>query len=76
MMAVPVQLGSTFAAGKPSPVFEGDFEIGVPIFWVNYDVSPDGKSFLMIERTTETPRQINVILNWFEELERLAPVDK
>jgi hypothetical protein len=40
---------------------------------VNYDVFPDGESFLMIKGTTEPPREINVVLNWFEELKQLAP---
>ncbi len=72
MMAVPVELGTTFISGQPSLIFEGDYEMGGDL-WANYDVSPDGKSFLMIERTTEAPRQINVVINWFEELERRAP---
>jgi hypothetical protein len=47
-------------------------------FYVNrfhsYDVSPDGKRFLMIRRDPESaPRQLNVILNWSEELEKLVP---
>jgi Tol biopolymer transport system component len=34
-----------------------------------YDVSPDGKRFLMIQRDpASVPRQLNVILNWAEEL--------
>jgi len=33
-----------------------------------YDVSPDGKRFLMIHRDkASVPRQLNVILNWREE---------
>jgi Tol biopolymer transport system component len=40
----------------------------------SYDVSPDGKRFLMIRRDPESaPRQLNVILNWSEELEKLVP---
>jgi serine/threonine-protein kinase len=39
----------------------------------SYDVSPDGR-FLMIRRDPESaPRQLNVILNWSEELEKLVP---
>jgi Tol biopolymer transport system component len=40
----------------------------------SYDVSSDGKQFLMIRRDPESaPRQLNVILNWSEELEKLVP---
>ena len=40
----------------------------------SYDVSSDGKRFLMIHRDPESaPRQLNLILNWFEELNHLLP---
>jgi hypothetical protein len=42
----------------------------------NYDVSPDGQRFLMIkpgESAEAAPTQINVVLNWFEELKRRVP---
>jgi hypothetical protein len=40
----------------------------------NYDVTADGQRFLMIKDSdTEVfPSQINVVLNWSEELKRLA----
>jgi hypothetical protein len=39
-----------------------------------YDVSPDGKRFLMIRLDPgSVPNQLNVILDWFDELRRLAP---
>jgi hypothetical protein len=40
----------------------------------SYDVSPDGKRFLMIQRDSgSVPRQLNVILNWSGEVEPPAP---
>ncbi len=39
-----------------------------------YDLHPDGQRFLMITTDRVEPRQINVVLNWFEEFERLVPV--
>ncbi len=42
----------------------------------NYDISPDGETFMLIERTEEfSPTRVEVVLNWFEELKRLVPVD-
>ncbi len=42
----------------------------------HYDVSPDGQGFLMVRRNPGTiPTQINFVINWFEELKRLAPVN-
>ena len=40
-----------------------------------YDVGPDGQ-FVMIQDSEESLQQINVVLNWFEELKRLAPTGK
>jgi len=53
-----------------------------------WDVSADGKRFLMLKEaasvkeasstsapaTEETPRKINIIVNWFEELKQRVPV--
>jgi hypothetical protein len=48
----------------------------------SYDVSRDGKRFLMIKDSTvgagapqETQASMVVVLNWFEELKRLVPVN-
>jgi hypothetical protein len=44
-----------------------------------YDVSPDGQRFLMLKPTGEAgtaPTQINLVLNWSEELKRLVPTGK
>ena len=42
-----------------------------------YDIHPDGKRFIMVSEHKEaaaTPRQqVNIVLNWFDELRRLAP---
>jgi serine/threonine-protein kinase len=43
-------------------------------FWHSYDPAPDGKRLLMIRRDPgSVPRQLNVILNWDLELQRLLP---
>jgi len=40
----------------------------------SYSASPDGKRFLMIRRDEgSVPRQLNVILNWSDEPDRLTP---
>jgi hypothetical protein len=45
-----------------------------------YDIHPDGKRFIMVSAHKDaaaTPReQINIVLNWFEELRRLAPTTR
>jgi serine/threonine protein kinase len=39
-----------------------------------YDVAPDGQRFLMMKRVDSAPRRnIHIVLNWDEELERFVP---
>ncbi|MFN2386808.1 MAG: protein kinase, partial [Thermoanaerobaculia bacterium] len=76
MMAVTVVIGETFSAENPRLLFEGRF---VPTRRGDaaYDVSPDGQRFLMVKRIQESiPTQLNVVLNWFEELKRRVPPGK
>ncbi len=40
-----------------------------------WDISPDGKRFLMLkDAAVEGSRKINIVLNWFEELKQRVPV--
>ena len=42
-----------------------------------YNVTPDGQRFIIVKVSGgSAPRQINVIVNWFEELRRRASTDK
>jgi serine/threonine protein kinase len=78
MMAVDIATQPSFAAGKPRMLFEGPY---VPTLATipNYDVSLDGQRFLMLkpsEQAQAAATQINVVLNWFEELKQKVPVGK
>ncbi len=77
MMAVEITMQPGFAAGKPRVLFEGQYGPSVATF-PNYDVTPDGQRFLMLKaaEAEQAPTQINVVLNWFEELRRRAPPRK
>jgi serine/threonine-protein kinase len=74
MMAVPVETQPAFKAGTPHMLFQSTGYLGL----ANYDVAPDGQHFLMIkqEESAATPKELNVILNWPEELKRRAPPGK
>ena len=78
MMVVPFD-PDTGEAEAPSLLFEDAYvrDGSVGSISANYDVSVDGQSFIMVEivEATESGSQpaINVVLNWFEELERLVP---
>jgi serine/threonine protein kinase/Tol biopolymer transport system component len=78
MMAVPVQGGTTFSAGNPHVLFEGRYIATTVNNGRTYDVSADGQRFLMIKDrlndvTTSAGPSFVFVLNWFDELKRLAP---
>jgi serine/threonine-protein kinase len=77
MMAVDVSLQPAFTAGKPRVLFQGQYFASVfPFTGTAYDVSPDGQRFLMVKQTEQTTAasvQLNVVVNWFQELQRLVP---
>jgi Tol biopolymer transport system component len=75
MMAVEITSQPSLSVGKPKVLFEGLYE-PTPATLPYYDVSPDGQRFLMLkpsEQAQAAPTQINVVLNWFEELKRRVP---
>ena len=69
MMAVEVTTQLSFSAGKPHVLFEGQY-MSMRQTNAVYDVSPDGQRFLMGKESETQTNQINVVLNWFEELNR------
>jgi serine/threonine-protein kinase len=76
MMVVDITTQPGFAAGKPRMLFEGRYERS-PVQSHNYDVSSDGQRFLMLKPTEQAATtQINVVLNWFEELKQRVPTGK
>jgi len=74
MMAVEVTTEPTFSASTPRLLFEGNFQPSSGNL-ANYDVTPDGQRFVMIQLggTDSEASQINVVLNWFEELKQRVP---
>jgi Tol biopolymer transport system component len=76
MMAVDIATQSGFIVSKPRMLFEGRY-LSTPATFPNYDVSPDGQHFLMLKPSEQAARtQINVVLNWFEELKQKVPTGK
>jgi Tol biopolymer transport system component len=69
-----VQTGSAFSAGRPRLLFEQHGY--VPTYLRNYDISPDGRRFLMVEFDDVKPQPVTEIIfvqNWFEELKHFVP---
>ena len=75
MMAVDITTEPTFSADSPRLLFEETYQKST-LFGAAYDVSPDGQRFLMIQGSEqEAVTQINVVLNWFEELKQRVPTN-
>ncbi len=69
MMGVEIEPGPAFRARTPKMLFEGRYQTAPG----NYDVTADGKRFLMLRpgAGAETgPAQVHVVLEWFEEIRR------
>ena len=77
MMAVAVTLQPGFSAAKPQVLFEGPW-LPTPLTLPNYDVSPDGRRFLMLKAVDEDQdtHQIVVVQNWLEELKQRMAAGK
>ena len=73
-MVMEVDTTSGFSTGKPRVLMEGPYLTsgGYPF----YDVTADGQRFLMLKpvsQQTTMPTQIQVVLNFLEELKRVVP---
>jgi serine/threonine-protein kinase len=82
LMRVGVERGPSWRATTPSMVLqasEGAFRVPYQNLGRTYDISPDGRRFLMIKTASSaegaTPPQIIVVQSWFEELKRLVPTN-
>jgi serine/threonine-protein kinase len=82
IMAASVPPGAAFVAGSPKILFNvNGLTVRNPdaFFGRMYDISPDGRRFLVSKSgdadDAAAPPQIVVVQNWFEELNRLAPVN-
>jgi len=75
MMAVEVQTTQAFRAGNPRMLFETKFAFSDI---AAHDVTADGKLFVIVKPSEkdQAPAQIQVVLNWFEELKQKVPTAK
>jgi serine/threonine-protein kinase len=77
IVAARVTMKPTFTFDQPTAL-PASWSTGGPTSERRIDITPDGKLVKVItaEESTDIagPLQIQVVLNWFEELKRLAPV--
>ena len=72
MMVATIETRPTLQVGTPRVLLEGAYASGfLSISPASYDVTPDGQRFVMV-REKRVPRQLQLVLNWFEQLTRLA----
>jgi Tol biopolymer transport system component len=82
VMKVDVESKPSFKLGNPSLLFPGNYAMLSPEAGQAWDISPDGKRFIMMkppEQSGASPaagelQQINIVLNWFEELKKRVPI--
>jgi hypothetical protein len=76
LMSLPVATKPTFSIRSPTKLLDK-----VPVITPgrSYDVSPDGKRFLILKDApgaSQSIRQLEVVLNWTEDLRRLTQTTK
>ena len=72
MMVAEVRTEPAVSISKPRALFEGLYEVqDGPI---NYDVTPDGRRFLMVKMDrSEAPTELRVVTGWDRELRKALP---
>ncbi len=75
MWMVTYEGGEKFEPAQPKFLFKRHFFGGVIVLLRTYSVAKDGR-FLMIQEDLAPGTQINIVVNWFEELKRLMPTRK
>ena len=80
-MVVDVQTEPEFLASSPRVLFnyrEKKYSPGNFYTFPNWDIAPDGKSFIMLRfhKDWEPPLHINITTNFFEELKQKVPTGK
>ncbi len=73
MMVVEVETEPTLRVSPPEELWEEPYYDGT--FGADtrqYHVAPDGRFLMIREGATASPELV-VVLNWFEELQRLVP---
>src|SRR5262249_42856583 len=79
LKSVDIQTRPSFVFGKPVPLKIKEFlHNGLPGEPRGFDMTPDGKQFIVMRSpdlaNSRQSQQINIILNWFRELQERVPV--
>ncbi len=78
LMAVPIQTNPSFVPGRVRELFSVASGFRVSTNTAAYDIDVSGEGFIMVlaGETLDgaSSQQINIVLNWFEELKERVPV--
>ena len=78
LMSARVGPGPVWKSGTPTKIVEGRYFYGNPVgaYGRTYDVSPDGKRFLMLKQVGDSDQspQVVIVQHWLEELKQRVPV--
>lgn len=73
LMAVAYRVDEDgFHPARPRELFRGPYAVGPR---AEYDVAPNGESFVMLRREDTNATPLVFVVNWHEELRRLVPTD-
>ena len=79
IMGVRVEPGESFQSSTPVKILSAGYYIPGGTNSRSFDISPDGRRFLMIKLlpssadAAKTTVNLEVVQNWFTELKRLVP---
>ena len=79
-VVVSVNTTPSFSIRNPGPAIAVGLPVVVSLGSRSYDITPDGTAFLAISPVSVTQpgsvetQEIDIVVNWFEELKRLVPV--
>ena len=80
IMSVGLETNGSVKASAPEVLFDNPEYVLTRVWnWRAFDLSPDGKRFLMVKRGADSDAdakpEIRVFLNWTEELKQLVPAN-
>ena len=76
LLTVPYSIGDEeFHPGKPVRLFETS-KFATSTYANVFAVTQEAQRFLVLRNEEAADPQINVVLNWFDELRRLVPTDQ
>jgi serine/threonine-protein kinase len=75
LFSVPVTRTATFTPGRPQKILDNRSYLGSgrSLTARTYDVSPDGRRFLLLKAQSPDTMSLVIVVNWTEELKRGAP---